>query len=300
MDQRENHRAGFIAICGETNVGKSTLLNQILGEKLAIVSRKPQTTRNRILGVKNIPGAQMVFLDSPGLHAGRSSLDRYMLEQAKQVLYESHVVLLMVDARNPADHEWKHIGPYVTDVKAPVLLLINKIDLLEAREQLLPLIQEYAERFSFSEIIPISALRADGAWIVQEKAAALLPEAPPLFPPDVRTDIPENIFAAEIVREKLYELLHEEVPYSVAVVVERMEEKKEKNILVIEATIYVERESQKAIVIGRKGQMLKETGKRARLELESFFGVRVFLTLWVRVEKNWSRSLDSLTKLAYS
>jgi GTP-binding protein Era len=300
MNRSETHRAGFISICGETNVGKSTLLNQILGEKLAIVSRKPQTTRNRILGVKNIPGMQMVFLDSPGLHAGSTSLDRYMLEQAKRVLYESDVALLMVDARNSAEQEWHHLGSYVEDLKAPVLLLINKIDLLESRTILLPLIQEYAGLFAFREIIPISALHADGVRIVEEKAAALLPEGEPLFPPGVRTDIPENLMAAEIVREKVYDLLHQELPYSVAVVVEKMEEKKERNILLIEAVVYVERESQKAIVIGKKGQMLKEIGKRARLELESFFGIRVYLTLWVKVEKNWSRSLETLMKLGYS
>jgi GTP-binding protein Era len=242
----------------------------------------------------------MVFVDSPGLHAGHTSLDRYMLEQAKRVLYESDVALLLVDARNPAEEEWRYLRTYVEDVRAPVLLIINKIDLLESPAVLLPLIEEYSGLFEFREIIPVSALHSDGIDIVEEKAARLLPERPPLFPEGVHTDMPERLFAAEIVREKVYDLLHEEVPYSVAVVVEGMQEKKEKNILVIEAVVYVERESQKAIVIGRKGQMLKEIGKRSRLELESFFGIKIFLTLWVKVEKNWSRTMESLAKLGYS
>jgi GTP-binding protein Era len=295
-----SHRAGYIAICGQTNVGKSTLLNRILGEKVAITSKKPQTTRTRITGIKNIPGAQLIFLDSPGLHIGRSFLDRFMLEQAKRVLYESHVVLLLVDARNPAEYEWRYLGTYASDVEAPIVLLINKIDLLKSPEELLPRIAEYSALFDFAGVIPVSALNADGIDIVVENATRLLPEGPPLFPPGVTTGVPERVFASEIVREKVYQLLHQEVPYSIAVVVETFEEKKERNILLIEAVIYVERESQKAIVIGKRGQMLKDIGTKARLELEAFFGTKIFLNLWVRVEKNWSKRLNALRKLGFT
>jgi GTP-binding protein Era len=293
------HRAGYVAICGQTNVGKSTLLNQMLGEKIAIISKKPQTTRTRIEGVKNVPGAQIIFLDSPGLHAGHSPLDRFMLEQAKRVLYESQVVLLMVDARNSVDQEWKYLGHYASDLKVPIILLINKIDLLKSPKALLPLIEEYSSLHKLEALIPISALNADGLDIVLEKTAMLLPENPPLFSSDVLTDMPERIVAAEIVREKIYHHLHEEIPYSVAVVVDNFQEKKEKDILVVEAIVYVERESQKAIVIGKKGQMLKEIGTKARAELESFFGIQVYLNLWVRVEKNWSKRVKALQKLGF-
>ncbi|MFQ6103319.1 MAG: GTPase Era [Candidatus Glassbacteria bacterium] len=294
-----SHRVGYVAICGLTNVGKSTLLNRILGEKLAIVSKKPQTTRTRITGIKNMQDVQIVFLDSPGLHAGHSSLDRFMLEQAKRVLYESQVILLMVDAKNTVEYEWKYLAPYASDIRVPIILLINKIDVLKSRDEILPLIEEYAKAYSFAEVIPISALTGDGIDTVVECAVSLLPEGPPLFPTDMLSDLPEKVIASEIVREKTYQLLHQEIPYSVAVVVENFQEKKERDILLIEATLFVERESQKAIVIGRKGQMLKEIGKRARIELESFFGIKVYLSLWVKVEKNWSRKLKSLQKMGY-
>jgi GTP-binding protein Era len=294
------HRSGYVALCGQTNVGKSTLLNGILGEKIAIVSRKPQTTRTRIAGIKNIPGAQLIFLDSPGLHAGHTSLDRYMLEQAKRVLYESQVALLMVDARNRPEEEWGYLETYVTGIGTPILLVINKIDLLPSRESLLPLMEAYAGLFDFREIIPVSALRRDGVDIVIARSAELLPEGPPLFPDDMITDLPERVIAAEVVREKIYELLHQEIPYAAAVVVEKFEERKDRNLLVIGALVYVEKDSQKAIVIGKKGTMLREIGRRSRMELESFFGVRVFLELWVKVEKNWSRKLESLDRFGYS
>ncbi len=294
------HRSGYVALCGRTNVGKSTLLNSILGEKIAIVSRKPQTTRTRITGIKNIPGAQLVFLDSPGLHAGRTSLDRFMFEQAKRVLDESQVALLMVDARSRADEEWTYLESYVSGIRIPVILVINKIDILSRRDILLPLMDAYAGLFDFTHIIPVSALQEDGVDAVIGRSAELLPEGPPLFPDDMITDMPERVVAAEIVREKIYELLHQEIPYSAAVLVEQFQEKEDRNLLVIQAVVYVEKESQKAIVIGRKGAMLKEIGRRARLELESFFGVRVFLELWVKVEKNWSRKLQSLDRFGYN
>jgi len=294
-----DHRAGYAAICGQTNVGKSTLLNQILGVKLSIISRKPQTTRTRITGIKNLPRAQIVFLDSPGLHAGRTTLDRFMLEQAKRVLYEAHAVLFVVDARNTALDEWKYLGTYAREVEVPVVLVINKIDLLKSRDALLPLIENYANVHAFTEIIPVSALRADGIDAVTEKTALLLPEGPALFPEDLLTDVPERVLASEIVREKIFEFLHQEIPYSAAVVIESFEERKDGKLLAIEASVYVEKESQKAIVIGKKGQMLKEIGTVSRKELESFFGVKVFLNLWVRVEKNWSCKVQSLRKLGY-
>ncbi len=293
------HRAGYVAICGQTNVGKSTLLNELVGEKLAIVSKKPQTTRTRISAIKNLPGAQLVFLDSPGLHAGHSSLDRFMLEQAKRVLFESQVILLMVDARNTAESEWKFLGTYAGDLEAPIILLINKIDLLPSPDALLPLIENYTRLREFTDVIPICALSADGIDIVLQKAISHLPESPPLFPAHVVTQIPEETLAAEIVREKIYQNLFQEIPYSVAVVVEQFQEKQDRQILAIEAVIYVERESQKAIVIGKKGLMLKEIGTKARLELESFFGIKVYLNLWVKVEKNWSKRVKALQKLGF-
>jgi GTP-binding protein Era len=294
-----DHRAGYAAICGQTNVGKSTLLNQILGEKLSIISRKPQTTRTRITGIKNLPDAQIVFLDSPGLHGGRSTLDRFMLEQAKRVLFEAHVVLFVVDARNDAIDEWKYLGTYARDVEVPVLLVINKIDLLKSHDLLLPLIENYANVHTFSEIIPVSALRADGIDAVTGATALLLPSGPALFPGKLLTDVPERVIASEIVREKIFEFLHQEIPYSAAVVVESFEERQDGKLLAIEASVYVEKESQKAIVIGKKGQMLKEIGTVSRKELESFFGVKIYLNLWVRVEKNWSSNTRSLRKLGY-
>jgi len=291
-------KSGFVSLIGRPNAGKSTLLNFLLGEKIAIISPKPQTTRNRILGIKNLPAGQIVFLDTPGIHRSRTGLNQAMVKVARATLQEVDVVCFLIEADRPGNDENDLILEDLKRVIKPVILIINKIDLV-ARGTLLPIMERYSQLRSFEQIIPISALRGDGVDVLAAELLKILPEGPKFFPEDMITDLPERFLVAELIREKVIQLTRDEIPHSTAVEVEEFKEREEKNLVVIKATIQVERESQKGILIGEKGRMLKEMGRLAREEIEAFLGARVFLELWVKVEKNWRDDPRALRRLGY-
>lgn len=293
----EGFKSGYVAILGRPNVGKSTLLNQILSEKVAIVTPKPQTTRNRIIGVKTTEEAQIIFVDTPGIHKPRERLGQYMLREALKTLKEVDIVLLMVEPKKPSFREKEIINILSKSArKCTTMLLINKIDKIKKTE-LLPIIDEYSSLFAFNEIIPISALKGDGVDKVVEKIMQYLPEGPKYYPDDIVTDQLERFLVAEIIREKVMLATEDEVPYAVAVEVVQWEEKKE--IIVIGANIYVEKDSQKGIIIGKRGERLKSIGSLARKEIESILNTRVYLELWVKVSKDWKDSPLKLRELGY-
>jgi GTPase len=295
-EETPGFKSGFVSLIGRPNVGKSTLLNCLLGEKIAIVSPKPQTTRNRILGIKNLPAAQMIFLDTPGIHRSKTMLNQSMVRTALATLQEVDVICLLIEADFPDHEENDWILENLQKAQKPVLLAVNKIDRIP-KAKLLPIMERYSRKRPFEQIIPISALRGEGIDILVNELLKILPEGPRLFPEDMVTDLPERFLAAEMIREKVFLLTREEIPYATAVVIEEFKEREEKNLVVIRATIQVERDSQKGILIGGKGRMLKEIGRLAREEIEALLGVRVFLELWVKVEENWREDARALRRL---
>jgi GTP-binding protein Era len=295
-EETPGFKSGFVSLIGRPNVGKSTLLNCLLGEKIAIVSPKPQTTRNRILGIKNLPAAQMIFLDTPGIHRSKTMMNQSMVRTALATLQEVDVICLLIEADSPDHEENDWILENLQKVQKPVLLAINKIDRIP-KGNLLPIMERYSRKRPFEQIIPISALMGQGIDILVNELLKILPEGPRLFPEDMVTDLPERFLAAEMIREKVFHLTREEIPYATAVVIEDFKEREEKNLVFIRATIQVERDSQKGILIGGKGRMLKEIGRLAREEIESLLGVRVFLELWVKVEENWREDARALRRL---
>ncbi len=296
--EKSQFKSGFISLIGRPNVGKSTLLNLLLGEKIAIISDKPQTTRNRILGIKNHPDGQIVFWDTPGIHRARSRLNQSMVKAALATYKEVDGICFIIEANRPFDDENDFILETLKTVEKPVLLVINKIDLIP-KPDLLPTMDEYSRLRSFERIIPISALLGQGVEVLVAEMLKILPVGPRLFPEEMITDLPERFLAAELIREKVFLRTREEIPYATAVVVEEFKERGEKNLVVIKATIQVERESQKGILIGEKGRMLKEIGRQAREEIEALLGAKVFLELWVKVEKNWREDPAALRRLGY-
>jgi GTP-binding protein Era len=291
-------KSGFIAIIGRPNVGKSTLLNTLLGEKVAIVSEKPQTTRNRIRGVKNLEDAQIIFVDTPGIHRAKGLLNEYMVRQAMASLKDVDGVLYLVEATRGIDEVEEFIISSLKRFKTPVILAINKVD-VSAKPRLLPLIEEYSKRFPFIEIVPISALNGDGVDLLTDILPGVLPEGPRYFPEDILTDQSERFVVSEIIREKVFIFTRQEVPYSAAVFVEEFKEDAEKNLVTIKAVINVERDSQKGIIIGKGGKMIKTIGSSARVDIERLLGVRVFLELFVRVQKEWTKNRRSLKEFGY-
>jgi len=280
-------KAGFVSFIGRPNAGKSTLLNRMVGTKLAIVSDKPQTTRNRILGVRNYPDAQVVFLDTPGIHRPLHRMNVRMVDAAVDTIREVDVLCLVVDVTEPPGKGDRFVLDLVKDAKAPVFLVLNKIDLIK-KVRLLPLMQQYSEMGTFAEIVPVSAATGDNVDRLERALLDRLPEGEPLYPADYLTDQPERFFASEIVREKLLQFTRAEIPFSSAVVVDKFDEPdREGGLMTLHCTIVVERESQKPIVIGRGGEMIKRIGTAAREELERFFDTKVFLDLHVRVKSEW-------------
>jgi GTP-binding protein Era len=280
-------KSGFVSFIGRPNAGKSTLLNRIIGTKLAIVSDKPQTTRNRILGVKNYPEGQVVFLDTPGIHRPLHRMNVRMVDAAVETIREVDVLGLVVDVNEQVGKGDRFVLDLVKRAEAPVFLILNKIDLIK-KVRLLPMMQQFGAMADFAEIIPVSAGTGDNVDRLERVILDRLPEGEPLYPPDYLTDQPERFFAAEIVREKLLQLTRDEIPFSSAVVVDRFEEAEGKHgILRLYCSIVVERESQKPIVVGRGGDMIKRIGIAAREDLEKFFDTKVFLDLHVRVKAEW-------------
>ncbi len=291
--------SGFIAIIGPPNVGKSTLLNRFLGQKIAITSPKPQTTRNRILGIYNEDDCQMVFIDTPGIHQTRSLLHKSMVRSAKASLGEVDIILLVVELEE-AGHsdELDTILRLLKKTAKPAIMAINKIDLIK-KERLLPLIESYSKLHCLDSIVPISALYGDGVETLREELKKRLSPGPQFFPPDMLTDKSEEFLIAEIIREKIYYETREELPYSSAVMVESLEEDSARNLLTVMAVIYVEKASQKGMIIGKNGRMIKRIGTNARMEIERIFSLKVYLELFVKVEKKWSSSTRSLRRLGY-
>lgn len=292
-------KSGFIGIIGRPNVGKSTLLNTIIGEKIAITTYKPQTTRNRIMGIKNIENGQLIFLDTPGIHKATTPLNQFMVATAMDTFRNTDILLMLIEAPEGVHRDDQLIIDALRNIRLPVILLLNKIDLVR-KNKILPLIDQFQHLFSFVEIIPVSALTGDGISILMEQIWNILPEGPRFFPDDMMTDRTERFIAAEIIREKIILLTHQEVPYTTAVVVDSFKEDEKKNLLRIQATINVAKDSQKGIIIGKKGAMLKEIGTRARREMEKFFATRIYLELFVRVRKDWTNDPRMLYELGYT
>ena len=283
------HRAGFVSLVGRANVGKSSLLNRLVGEKLAIVSSRPQTTRNRITGILTRPHAQIVLVDTPGIHAPAGKLGRIMLTTVQRALEDVDAVCLVAEATEPPEQPDENVLKMLASVRQPVFCCLNKVDLVTPKTRILPLIAAYERRHPFAAILPVSAVDGTNLARLEDLITAVLPPSPPLFPPGVTTDQPETFFVAEALREKIFQLTRAEIPYACAVRTEELRERDEGKGLYIRATIFVEQDSQKGIVIGGGGRMLKAIGSAARAGLEAFFGIKVFLDLRVEVRKHWRR-----------
>ncbi|MEW6740867.1 MAG: GTPase Era [Nitrospirota bacterium] len=294
--QSEKFKSGYVSLTGRPNVGKSTLLNTILGEKVAIVSPKPQTTRNRIIGVKTMPDAQIVFIDTPGIHKPKHKLGELMVKQAKESVKEVDVILFMVEPEEPGSGD-KFIIDILKDMGKPVFLLINKVDTVK-KPLVLPVIEAYSKLYPFKEIIPISALAGDGIDALIKTIVDYLPEGPKYYPDDILTDQLERFMVSEIIREKIIQQTEDEIPYSVAIEINQWSER-EDGVVFIQANIYVEREGQKGIIIGKGGARLKTIGTNARLEIEKLLGTKVFLELWVKIKKDWRSSERILKELGF-
>lgn len=293
-----NFLSGFISIVGPPNVGKSTLLNRILGSKLAVVSPKPQTTRNRILGILHGDGYQMVFIDTPGIHKTRTALHESMVKSALATFQEVDIILFMIEMGRPNAPETSIILENIKRIHKPCILAINKID-TGSKEQLLPIMDEYGKRHPFDSIMAISALTSDGVGVLVDKLKSKLTPGPQFFPESMNTEQSEFFLASEIIREKIFRLTRNEIPYSCAVTIDTMKELEGRNLLSIAARILVESDSQKGILIGKRGKMIKAISRSSRLDLEKLFGMQVYLDLTVRVEKNWTKDTRALDRLGY-
>lgn len=299
QQSEENFKAGFVGIVGAPNVGKSTLLNRMIGQKISITSKKPQTTRNRIQGIVNRPGHQIVFVDSPGIHKAKSTLNRRIVETAFAVIGDVDVLLLVVDASSRDEDSEGLLKTVLQQKNRPVVLALNKIDLVE-RQSLLAMISEWSAIYPFKAIVPISAQTGEQVEKLIESLSGFLPEGQAFFPEENLTDLSVRFLSGEIVREKVFRQTGQEIPYSVAVSVDLFEDDKIKTDLTrIHITIHVERDSQKGILIGKEGSKLKRIGEDARIEIEKLLGKRVFLKLFVRVDKNWSKDTRSFARFGY-
>lgn len=294
MTEEKRIQTGVVALVGPPNVGKSTLLNALLGQKISIVSPKPQTTRNRVLGIVNGEGYQIIVLDTPGIHAARSPLNLEMVRIALDSLHDVDAIIFMIDTTFPAPGRIAAATAPLKSTNKPALLLINKIDLIDP-PQLLPILDAYRQLHPFAAMIPLSALHGEGIDLVLRELLPLLPEGPRLYPEDIPTSATERFLAAEIIREKIFLLTSKEIPYSCAVMIDDFREGPKK--ITINATIYVERSSQKGIIIGKGGSMLKQIGRGARIELRQLLAIEVELRLWVKVRKEWTRDSRFLQEL---
>jgi GTP-binding protein Era len=294
----EKFKSGFVAIAGAPNVGKSTLLNRILGEKISITSSKPQTTRNRILGILHRPTAQLVFIDTPGIHNARSPLNIRIVDTALSVLADADLILMVADASEPDLESETVLVKKLHNQNRPVVLVLNKIDLIK-KSNLSETIEKVSGRYLFEKVVPVSAKHGSGIEVLVQTMEALLPQGPPFFPPESLTDLPERFIAAEMIREKVFRLTGQEIPYATAVTVDLFQVDDETSLVKINASIHVERDSQKGIIIGKNGAKLKQIGAAARKEIEKMVGAKVFLKLFVRVQKNWSKDTKALRRFGY-
>lgn len=292
------YKSGFISIIGRPNVGKSTFLNRVIGQKIAIMSDKPQTTRNKVQGVYTKEDAQMIFIDTPGIHKPKHKLGDFMMKVAVNTLKEVDLVLFMVNAEEGYGRGDEFIIDKLQGIQTPVFLVLNKIDQIHP-DQLMELIEQYKDLYPFKEIVPISALEGNNVDRLLTQIEGILPEGPQYYPADQVTDHPERFIVSELIREKVLHLTREEVPHSIAVVIDKMERREDKEIINVMATIVVERDSQKGIVIGKRGSLLKEVGKRSRIDIENLLGSQVFLELWVKVQKDWRNKQSNLRDFGF-
>lgn len=291
------HKSGFVSIIGRPNVGKSTFMNRVIGHKIAIMSDKAQTTRNKIQGVMTRNDAQIIFLDTPGIHKPKHKLGDYMMRVAKNTLSEIDAIMFMVNVNEEIGRGDEYIMEMLKNVKTPVFLVLNKIDLVHP-DALMPRIEQYQEYMDFTEIVPISALEGLNVDHFIDVLKTYLPEGPKYYPDDQISDHPEQFVVSEIIREKILHLTSEEIPHAIGVNVDRMIKENDERVRV-EATIFVERDSQKGIVIGKGGKKLKEVGKRARHDIEMLLGSKVYLELWVKVQKDWRNKVNFIRQMGY-
>ena len=297
-DPYKNFKSGYVAIAGTPNAGKSTLLNRMLGEKISITSKKPQTTRNRILGVLHRPEVQIVFFDTPGVFEARDKLNVRIVDAALSAVGDADLILVVIDASHPDPNAERFLVKQLQSQTKPVILAVNKIDLVD-KLPVLEVIDKWSHLYEFEEIVPVSA--RDGIQIEELISAmtGILPAGPPYFPEDTLTDVTERFIAAELIREQVFRLTGEEIPYATAVTIDTFKEKKEGRLVNIEATIHLERDSQKGIVIGQKGSKLKQIGTRSREQIEQMLGCKVYLKLFVRVQKNWRKDARAIRRFGY-
>lgn len=291
-------KSGFISIIGRPNVGKSTFLNRVIGQKIAIMSDKPQTTRNKVQGVLTQDDAQMIFIDTPGIHKPKHKLGEFMSKVSKNALREVDAIMFMVNAQQKLGTGDRYVIDMLKGTKTPVFLIINKIDAIHP-DEVLKVVDQYKDEFDFAEIIPISALQGNNVDNLLTTLKKYLPEGPQYYPADQVTDHPERFIIAELIREKALHLTRDEVPHSIAVEIEKIRREEDKDRVHVMATIIIERESQKGIIIGKRGAMLKEIGTRARKDIENLLGSKVYLELWVKVQKDWRDRSSQLRDYGY-
>ncbi|MGE7759216.1 GTPase Era [Peribacillus sp. NPDC097895] len=297
--QAKGYKSGFISIIGRPNVGKSTFLNRVIGQKIAIMSDKPQTTRNKVQGVLTQNDSQMIFIDTPGIHKPKHKLGDFMMKVATNTLKEVDLILFMINATEGYGRGDEFIIEKLQTVKTPVFLVVNKIDAMHP-DDLLPIIEKYQRLYPFAAVVPISALEGNNVDTLLAQIKDHLPEGPQFYPADQVTDHPERFIISELVREKVLHLTREEIPHSVAVVIDSIKKMDNSDTINVMATIVVERDSQKGIVIGKQGKMLKEVGSRARVDIENLLGSKVFLELWVKVQKDWRNKASQLRDYGFN
>ena len=295
--ENNNFKSGFVAVIGRPNVGKSTLINSLIGQKIAIMSDKPQTTRNRIMCVLTTDSEQVIFLDTPGIHKPLHKLGEYMVKAAEDTLKEVDAILFVVDATEDLGGGERYIMERLQATRKPVILIVNKLDLIDKRE-VLPIIKKYTKEYKFAGVVPISAKKKLNLDSLLGELNQYLPKGPQYYPSDTVTDQPERLIAAEMIREKVLHLTRDEIPHAIAVDIEEMKTRSDEKVY-IRATIYVERDSQKGIVIGKRGSLLKEIGALARKDIEIMLGSRVYLDLWVKVKKDWRDRSNILRELGF-
>jgi len=296
--ESNNFKSGFISIIGRPNVGKSTFLNRVVGQKIAIMSDKPQTTRNKVQGVVTTASSQLIFIDTPGIHKPKHKLGDFMVKSARNTLKEVDVIMFMVNANEPIGGGDRFIIELLQNTETPVFLVINKIDLVHP-DDLLTTITSYTEEYDFAEIVPLSALNGNNVERLMETLTNYLPEGPKYYPDDQVTDHPERFIISEFIREKVLHLTREEIPHSVAVLIEKIDRDESRGLIDVAATIIVDRDSQKGIVIGKKGALLKEIGTKARHDIEMLLGSKVYLELWVKVQKDWRNKPGQLREFGF-
>ncbi|PKM95470.1 MAG: GTPase Era [Firmicutes bacterium HGW-Firmicutes-1] len=292
-------KSGFVTIIGRPNVGKSTLMNQLIGQKISIMSNKPQTTRNRIQTIITTEQGQIIFIDTPGIHEARHKLGSYMNETAESTMNEVDIILWLVEPDKKIGKGDSHIIDMLKNVKTPVILVINKIDTIE-KPVILEVMNAYKDKYNFAEIIPVSALKTENVEAITEAIFKYLEEGPQFFPEDMITDQPERQIVAELIREKALKLLQQEIPHGIAVVIDQMKDREDQNIMDIDATIVCEKDSHKGMIIGKHGEMLKKIGSMARRDMESLLGTKVNLKIWVKIKKDWRDSDFLLRNFGYS